>query len=383
MSFKLPPPPGINQFNSASWQDWFFKLRTALIEAFSSISAVAGLPSGGAANDVLTKLSSTDGDASWLPIPPPTIAGLPTGGAPNEVLTKLSSVDWDASWLPIPTIDLASPGNNIVQNSYFQERDYVDQSDVVFATAAPYTQHARRWYGVAPTTDFKTLIFNSHDSNSIIIKRTAGEDTGAVRLVQILDTEDSMKFSGAEKTLWVYFDLQVGANVLSVTFKVSTGMGIDESLANYLTGSWTSQTQVLAETAIGGYDLTFGTPISQIAFEIEVIFDSTASATNDEVFIHGMFVTDRGIASPSFGTMICSKSRAVTRQECNRYYQRMDLYLTTSEISVPIHMRDVPTVTLGDAASFTTTGTTADALVIKVDNAGDTGIHTVYLNCEL
>lgn len=61
----------------------------------------------------------------------------------------------------------------------------------------------------------------------------------------------------------------------------------------------------------------------------------------------------------------------------------MDLYLTTSEISVPIHMRDVPTVTLGDAAAFTTTGTTANTLVIKVDSSGDNGLHTVYLSCEL
>ncbi len=414
MSFKLPPPPGINKFDSASWQDWFFRLRTALSQAFNSISAISGVPLGGATNevltklsstdldtgwlpippivglppggiasDVLTKLSSTDGDASWLPIPPPTIAGLPTGGATNEVLTKISSTDWDASWLPAPTTDLVSPGNNIVHNSYFQERDYTSQSDVIFATTAPYTQHARRWYGVAPSTDFKTLINNSHDSTRITIKRTAGTDTGAVRLVQILDTEDSIKFSGAEKTLWIYFSLQTGANVTSVTFKVSTGAGIDESLANYLTGSWTSQTQILAETAVGGYNLTFGSTISQIAFEIEVIFDSTASATDDEVFINGMFVTDQGLASPSLGTMICSKSRAVIRQECNRYYQQMDLYLTTSEINVPIHMRDIPTVTLGDAAAFTTTGTTADTLVIKVDSAGDNGIHTVYLNCEL
>jgi len=96
-----------------------------------------------------------------------------------------------------------------------------------------------------------------------------------------------------------------------------------------------------------------------------------------------MFVTDRGIAPNANGIMACSKSRALTRQECNRYYQQMDLYLTTTEINVPIHMRAVPTVTLGDAAAFTTTGTTADSLVIKVNGAGDNGIHTVYLNCEL
>lgn len=319
----------------------------------------------------------------WKMVRAMIISVLPAGGAQNYVLTKLSGTDYDFDWAPIPTVNQVSPGNNIVQNSYFQEREYAVQDDVVFATGAPYSQHARRWYGVAPTTDFKTLIDSGHDSTHIMIKRTAGTDTGAVRLVQILDTEDSIKFSGKDKTLWVYSGLQTGANVTSVTFIVSSGTGVDESLADYLTGSWTGQVQVTSGTVDGGYDLTFDGPISQIAFEIEVVFDSTASATDDEVFIYSMFVTDRGGPPSGDGIMTCSKSRAVTRQECNRYYQQMDLYLTTAEISVPIHMRDVPTVTLGDAAAFTTTGTTADVLVIKVDNAGDNGMHTVYLDCEL
>lgn len=319
----------------------------------------------------------------WKMVRAMIVSVLPASGAQNYVLTKLSGTDYDFDWAPVPTADLVSPGNNIVHNSYFQEREYAVQDDVVFATAAPYSQHARRWYGVAPTTDFKTLIDSGHDSSHILIKRTAGNDTGAVRLVQILDTEDSIKFSGKDKTLWVYSGLQAGANVTSVTFIVSSGTGVDESLADYLTGSWTGQVQVTSGTADGGYDLTFDDPISQIAFEIEVIFDSTASATDDEVFIYRMFVTDRGGPPSGDGIMTCSKSRAVTRQECNRYYQQMDLYLTTAEISVPIHMRAIPTVTLGDAAAFTTTGTTADALIIKVDGAGDNGVHTVYLDCEL
>jgi len=66
MSFNLPPPPGANQFNSASWQDWFFKLRTALSNAFSTITTV-GMPAAGASGYVLTKDSTADYDASWQP----------------------------------------------------------------------------------------------------------------------------------------------------------------------------------------------------------------------------------------------------------------------------------------------------------------------------
>lgn len=319
----------------------------------------------------------------WKMVRAMIVSVLPAGGAQNYVLTKLSGTDYDFDWAPVPTTDLVSPGNNIVHNSYFQEREYAVQDDVVFATAAPYSQHARRWYGVAPTTDFKTLIDSGHDVGFLTIKRTAGSNTGAVRLVQILDTEDSLKYAGVDKTLWVNFSPKAGANITSVTFIVSSGTGVDESLADYLTGSWVNQTVVGSGSAPGGYDLTFDTVIKQLAFEIEVIFDSAASASDDEVFILSFLVTDPGTAPLSVGTVICSKSRAVTRQECNRYYQQMDLYLTTTEISVPIHMRAIPTVTLGDAAAFTTTGTTADALVIKVNGAGDNGIHTVYLNCEL
>jgi hypothetical protein len=319
----------------------------------------------------------------WKMVRAMIVSVLPAGGAQNYVLTKLSATDYDFDWAPVPTTDLVSPGNNIVHNSYFQEREYAVQDDVVFATTAPYSQHARRWYGVAPTADFKTLIDIDHYSDKIIIKRTAGSNTGAVRLIQILDTEDSKKFTNKDKTLWVNFGLQTGANVTSVTFYVYMNTGIDESLDSYIADAWSNKILLTSGTVNGGYNFTFDEPTNQIAFEIEVIFDSTASATDDEVFVYSFIVTDRGNPSSGDGVMVCSKSRAITRQECNRYYQQMDLYLTTAEISVPIHMRDVPTVTLGDAAAFTTTGTTADALVIKVNGAGDNGIHTVYLDCEL
>lgn len=349
MAFQLPPPPGVNEFRSASWQDWFFKLRAGLISAFNTI----------------------------------TLQGIPPDGNTNDVLTKVSGTDYDVTWAPVSSGDSLSPGNNIAQNSYFQEREYAVQDDVVFATAAPYSQHARRWYGVAPTTDFKTLIDTNHDATYITIKRTAGNDTGAVRLVQILDTEDSVKLSGKDKALWVNFGTQSGANVTSVTFKVSSGTGVDESLDDYILGSWTGQVEVMSSAAAGGYYLTFDDPIRQLAFEVEVIFSITASATDDEVFVYSFIVADLGTPTSTDGVMICNKSRAVTRQECNRYYQQLDLYLTTSEISVPISMRAVPTVTLGDAAAFTTTGTTAEVLVIKVNSSGDNGMHTVYLDAEL
>jgi hypothetical protein len=66
MAFQLPPPPGVNEFRSASWQDWFYKLRNSLIQAFSTIT-LQGLPPGGDTDYVLTKDSPADYDASWQP----------------------------------------------------------------------------------------------------------------------------------------------------------------------------------------------------------------------------------------------------------------------------------------------------------------------------
>lgn len=304
--------------------------------------------------------------------------GIPAGGTTNQVLTKTSNTDYAVTWAAAATQTVPPPGNNIVQNSYFQVRQKTDQATVAFATAAPYSQHARRWYGVAATADFETLIDSGNDQNFITIKRTAGNNTDPVRLVQILDTEDSIKWSEKDKVMRVNFGLKTGANVTQVKFSVSSGTGIDESIDDYLTGSWSGQVEATSGTSNGAYNLTFD-QLTQIAFEISVEFDSTSSATDDEVYVYYFLVDDPSDISSERD----SKSLAVVQRECQRYYQKLDLYLTTAEINIPISMRDVPTVTLGDAAAFTTTGTTADVLVIKVDGAGDNGMHTVYLDCEL
>lgn len=51
------------------------------------------LPIGGSVGQVLTKLSSTDGDVAWA-----DVQGLPEGGSAGQVLVKDSNIDGDASW---------------------------------------------------------------------------------------------------------------------------------------------------------------------------------------------------------------------------------------------------------------------------------------------
>lgn len=58
-----PPPDSRTQFADVPWQQWFWKVWKA-IKALQATVASA-LPTGGTVGQVLTKNSSTDGDASW------------------------------------------------------------------------------------------------------------------------------------------------------------------------------------------------------------------------------------------------------------------------------------------------------------------------------
>lgn len=361
-----PPPPKTD----SKFDDWMYLFWKRLLNAI-------GIPAGGDTNQVLTKASPTSYDVTWTDV---ASGGIPTGGFTGDVLTKLSDTSYDADWSPPPDI-LKPPANNIVHNSNFQVRDIANQEIVSFATSAPYNQHIRRWYGIAATADFETRLETSLEFPRVTIKRVAGTNTDYVRLIQILDIEDSLKWANRGKAARPSIGHKSGANISEINLVITTGEGINESLDDYINGLWTNQTEVYNENVfLGGNptDLTFD-QITQIAVEIQVKFTSTASATNDEVYLIHVIVDDPGLIFWE----VDDKSFAVVQRECQRYYQKLELYLTTSEISVPISMRDVPAVTLGDAAAFTTTGTTADVLIIKVNGAGDNGMHTVYLDCEL
>jgi len=360
-----PPPPK----KDAKFDDWMYLFWKRLLNAI-------GIPAGGDTNQVLTKVSPTSYDVTWADV---ASIGIPAGGFAGDVLTKLSDTSYDADWEP-PQDIVKPPANNIVHNSNFQIRDIDEQEIVSFETSAPYNQHVRRWYGVAAAAGFETILNTSQQYPLVTIKRVSGSNTDYVRLIQILDTEDSLKWANRTKEVRVVADEKTGANVSEINFKVTTGTGINESLEDYVDGLWTDQTEIYNESLLDpfrSFTLGFG-QITQIAVELQVKFDSTTSA-DDEVFVYQIILDDPGLVFWE----VDDKPLAVVQRECQRYYQKLDLYLTTAEINIPISMRDVPTVTLGDAAAFTTTGTTADVLVIKVDGAGDNGMHTVYLDCEL
>ncbi|MGU3389179.1 hypothetical protein [Sphingomonas sp. M1A8_2b] len=59
-----------------------------------------GVPTGGAAGQVLSKVNATDYNTTWVtPASSGSAAnGLPTGGTTNQILTKTSATDYAASW---------------------------------------------------------------------------------------------------------------------------------------------------------------------------------------------------------------------------------------------------------------------------------------------
>lgn len=60
-------------------------------------AAASGVPAGGTAGQVLTKVSAVDGDVTWDNVPAAS-NGLPTGGSALQILVKSGAADYAATW---------------------------------------------------------------------------------------------------------------------------------------------------------------------------------------------------------------------------------------------------------------------------------------------
>jgi hypothetical protein len=298
----------------------------------------------------------------------------------NRFCEKLGSASSGGGGPP-PTADPPTGTANIIHNSRFQVRNKTGQASVNFAVGTAPTQHVRRWYGYCDDAGFRTEISSANTADCLVIKRYTGDEPSYWRLVQVYDTEDSLRLLDKSFTFCLIARLKNSStNAAPLSVAIYTGTGTDQSAANLLGGSWTGQTlqggmdATLTDTyQTFLFDVAIPAGVTQVAILLYSAFPLTNSA-DDEIWIQQLTACQ----SPG-NPVLDSKSLALAKQECNRYYQEMDPYLTTTKITLPIHMRAVPTITAGVAS--TTTGTTADVLVIN-RNSGSGSVN-VKLDCEL
>lgn len=80
--------------------------------------SLVGIPTGGATDQVLSKVGGADYDADWVDLPP-IPHELPVGGAANRVLTKVSGDDYDVAWVaPAAGGGLLGAANDILEMSW-------------------------------------------------------------------------------------------------------------------------------------------------------------------------------------------------------------------------------------------------------------------------
>lgn len=185
---------------------------------------------------------------------------------------------------------------NFIQNGRFQVRNRTTQSNVSL-TQYDYTKVADRWYVHTDCADYETNISLTNDSEYLEVRRVSGTDSDVVRVVQILDTEDSLNIIGNQVNLM--FELRsdtvtLGLNLLEI--HIVAGEGIDETVDDYFNGAWTNASVIASSITYyglspswvqfnSGYTATWPSSKTQIAIELELEFESTAYPSTDAVQI--------------------------------------------------------------------------------------------------
>lgn len=98
MADQIPPSPVDAPFGSYNWQDWFFKVRTAINSAAAiSWSQITNF-TGSNLNQLATRSHQSLQNILGTTIPNTAFGHAPVGGSTGQVLAKVSATDYDYTW---------------------------------------------------------------------------------------------------------------------------------------------------------------------------------------------------------------------------------------------------------------------------------------------
>jgi hypothetical protein len=221
-------------------------------------------------------------------------------------------------------------------------------------------------------------------------KPRIGFEVDTIKLIQVFDTQDSVKFRGKEVTASVVMKKSTDAFIDNIFLRVVTGTGTNETMTDLLGSGWTGEdyhdSSDFAGSITTTYDLyslttTLDDDINQLRVEFYAVFSAFVTPTDDRIIIQGIYLVEGATARE-----MDTKSMAVVQQECCRYKRVVDeVYFSDVPSTHFIDMRDEPTVALSPAPGFgyTVSSTSQHALILNLTSSADNAIYELTLDAEL
>jgi len=221
-------------------------------------------------------------------------------------------------------------------------------------------------------------------------KPRIGFDVDTIRLIQVFDTPDSVKFRGKEVTASIVMKKSAAAFIDSIYLHIVTGTGTNETMTDLLGAGWTGENFLTSAdfgaTITTSYDTysvtaTLDADINQLRVELFAQFSALVTPTDDRIIIQGIYLVEGATARE-----MDTKSLAVVQHECCRYKRVVDqVYFSDVPSTHFIDMRDEPTVALSPAPlwGYTVSSASQHALILNMTSSADNAIYELTLDAEL
>lgn len=261
-------------------------------------------------------------DATKLILPWQT--NIITAAGDTCVAQYLGSGNWKVlSYNPIS--GLPTGFKNAIINGSFRKWDYA--TTYTLTNSVAYGS-ANRWAVVGPNS---AGIFNRDTSitaglgfqyNAKLGRNSSSASTTAIAMAQALESINSIPMAGQTVTLSYY--AKAGANYSSsgssLSVKLSTGTGTDQSAANLVAGSWTSAANAISATDTlttswqrFAHTVTLGSSITQLGVQFGYTPSGTAGS-DDNIYITGI-----QLELGQFATAFEQRSFGIENLLCARY----------------------------------------------------------------